>query len=75
MGIRLHYWQKTAVCELGCGYYRKREDGTEACTLVGYRLHPDWCEVAMDCDDFKTEAQIAAEKALKAAREKQMKRR
>lgn len=54
------YWQKTAVCELGCGWYHKDADGTEACRRVGYILHPDWCEVLPECDEFQTEAEVQA---------------
>ena len=57
---REYYWQKAACCELGCVYYKRRDDGTEACEKVGYRLHPDWCEVAMDCETFENEQQRQA---------------
>ena len=53
-------WQKSAECEEGCVYYKRRDNGTEACEKVGYRLHSDWCDIAPDCDDFENEDQRAA---------------
>lgn len=69
--MRRKYWQKTDLCEVGCAYYAVRDDGTEACEKVGYRLHPDWDDVLFGCDDYETaeqkrrrEAEAAAARAL-----------
>lgn len=67
---REFYWQKTAVCGLGCVYYEHHADGTEECHKVGYFLHPDWCAVAEDCETFETAEQKADRERTEEVRRK-----
>lgn len=65
---REYDWQKSALCGLGCVWYKVRDDGTEACEKVGFRLHDDWCDVALGCDDYETAMDAAARERKEEAR-------